>query len=209
MARYSVGELVNHLFTVRINGAAATSGQVTGLTGRLYVDGTYDANATVTLAFVSNGVWRASYTVPSGLSARADLSLVIDMTVSSNGHSISFHDQVEVPLTTATIRDYLQSNTINVCMTSACQNNLISQIETGGVAAEQIAYEVLRAGVADAITNAGPLDRHSLGTLVLIASNADTTSVPGAITVRHPTTDAALFNFQIVTGAGCPIQSIT
>lgn len=206
---YAVGETVNHVFTVRVNGTAATAGQVTGLTGRVYVDGTQSSGTAVSITNVSNGVWRCSYLVPSGLGARADLALVIDMTVSGMARSITFRDQVELPLTVSTIRDYIQTNSINVCLTTPCRDDLVSRTSTGGLSAADIAYQVLRVGVSDAIDNSGAIDRHSLGALVLIASNADTTSVPGAITVRHPDTDAALFNYQIITGAGCPIQSVT
>lgn len=208
MAHYASGMVVNHIFKVRINGTAASTGDVTGLSGRVFIDGTYSASVPVTITSLGSGEWHARYTVPANVSNGADLTCVVDMTVSGVGQSVVFVDQVYETTVPSTIRSYLVANPYDVNLTDAQVSELVVQIATGGVSAEEIAKQVLLVGASDALAE-GTMDRHSLGSLVLIATNADTTSNPGAITVRHPDTDAALFQYVITTGAGCPIQSVT
>lgn len=208
MAQYKVGELVHHLFKVRINGTAATSVQVTSLVGKVFIDGVESVSTTVVITSVGAGIWRAQYTVPSGLADGVDLSLIVDMLVEGIGKSVSWHDQVMTPASPSELRDYLQANPIDVGLTTSAIADLVTQISTGGVAADEIAKQVLLVGVSDALET-GAMDRHSMGAMVLIATNADTTSNPGAITARHPDTDAALFQYIVSTGPGCPIQSVT
>lgn len=59
------------------------------------------------------------------------------------------------------------------------------------------------------VTDAGTLNKHSLGALVLALTNADTTSVAGKLVSRNPATDAIVHQYDIQTGHGQPIKSIT
>ena len=209
MGLYITGASVQHLLNVRINGTPGTTGNVTGFSGSVYGDGVLLGGTSVTTTALTNGNWRVSYTVPAGLAHGTDLACVVSFTAGGVGKSVVYHDQVEDAVTPATVYSYLQSHPINVGLTTAARDALVAAIELEAIDASGIASQILCAGVSDAIVDAGPLDRHSLGTLVLMATNADTTSNDGYLTVRHPDTDIAVFTFQITTGAGCPIQSIT
>jgi len=209
MAQYASGETVNHVFKVSINGTGASTVQVTSLGGSLYVNGVLDASTPITINSLGSGIWKAAYVAPSGVAEQSDLSLVLTMDVLGVTRTVGCHDQVVSQVSPSAIRDYFQANTIDVGLTDAAEASLVSEISTATVDPEAIAYAVLAAGISDAITEAGPVDRHSLASLVLLATNADTTSNPGAITVRHPDTDVSLFQFTITTGEGSPVQSIT
>lgn len=208
MATYAPGALVQHLMKIRIDGDEAGVGDVSSLSGKVYVDGVYNSGATVSISSLGTGTWRVQYTVPAGLANGADLDCIVDMSVSGYGKTAVFRDQVQEITSPSTIRTYLQTNPIQVGLTTSARDDLVTRINTGGIAAEDIAKQVLLVGVSDAL-GSGTMDRHSLGSLVLIATNADTTSSPGKITARHPDTDAAVFQYTITTGAGCPIQSVT
>lgn len=208
MATYISGEIVHHLFKVLVGGMHASTQQVTSLSGAVYVDGTLASSASVSFTSMSNGLWRAQYTVPSGLSDGADLSLVVGMAVSGFGRTIAFRDQVMARTTPAAIRSYLQTNTIDVGLTDGTVDEVAAAVSSESVDATSIANTLLRHSVTTALAS-GSMDRHSLGAMVLMATNADTTSVADTLTVRHPVTDVSLFQYTITTGAGCPIQSIT
>lgn len=208
MAQYVSGEIAHHLFKVRINGTPASVGQMSAMAGAVYVDGVLSGGTAVTITSLGSGTWRVQFTVPSG-NVGADLALVVDMTVAGVGKTVAYHGQITDRVTNASIRNYLQSNPITVHLSEATIDDIVSQVSTGGVAAADIAYEVLKLGVTEVIAEAGPIDRHSLAATVLLATNADTTSVPGYLVARHPETEVALFQYQITTGAGCPIQSVS
>lgn len=208
MATYISGEIVHHLFVVRVTGTPATTQQVTSITGSVYVDGTLSSAAAVTITSMGNGIWRASYTVPSGFSDGSELKLLVHMGVTGIGRTVAFHDQVMSRGTAAAIRNYLQANPIDVNVRATSIDAIVEDVNAAQIDATDIANTLLRHSVTTALAS-GTMDRHSLGAMILIATNADTTSNTDAITVRHPVTDATLFQYTITTGAGAPIQSIT
>lgn len=84
--------------------------------------------------------------------------------------------------------------------TPAAAGTTVTQDDIDAIAAKVISM---------AVTGAGTLQKHSLGSLVLICSNADTTTTPGKLVTRDPSSNAILQQYDITTGHGQPVRSIT
>lgn len=207
MSSYVSGNSVQHTFTVYDGGVAVADGGLTSISAKLYIDGTYSAPTVPTVANIEAGLWKVTYTCPSAAEG-ADLDLTVQFTHNGDVYRLVWSDQFLTIPTPSSVQGYLMSYPISVNLTTSQKNQLVTEIETGGVTATEIADNVLRRSVGTAMAG-GTIGRHSLGSLVLIATNADTTSHVGYITTRHPDTDALVYEYQVTTGAGCPIQSVT
>ncbi len=84
--------------------------------------------------------------------------------------------------------------------TPATAGTTVTQDDIDAIAAKVISM---------AVTGAGTLQKHSLGSLVLICSNADTTTTPGKLVTRDPNSNTILQQYDITTGHGQPVRSIT
>jgi len=87
------------------------------------------------------------------------------------------------------------------------------QIQTAAAnVSSDIADEIIARGVSDVIASQGTIDRHSLGSMVLMMSSAASGSDGnggGQIQVKHPDTDVVIHTYQINVGPGCPVQEIS
>ena len=140
-----------------------------------------DGAAAGPVTVVNDGVGRYSVSyVVPAGSEGADLRVQLDAVTNSFGQTLYFDDQVAI------------------------------SSEGGSVDAVAIANEVLSRGVSDAILGAGTIDRHSLGSMVLLMSSSSSSSDPSPqIEIKHPDSDAVLHTYQVQVGPGCPVQEIT